>query len=51
MEFVKREDSNFQVMSAHFMDQEIVGAIGANALSQLNTFVLDYKNEVLVLPK
>ena len=51
VEFVKREDSNFQVMSAYFMDEEIVGAIGANALSQLNNFVLDYKNEVLMLPK
>jgi len=47
VEFVKRADSNFEVMSSYFMDQEIVGALGGNALSGLNKFVVDYVNEEL----
>jgi len=47
VEFVKRADSNFEVMSHYFMDQEIVGALGGNALSGLNKFVVDYENEEL----
>jgi hypothetical protein len=45
--FAKREDFNFEIMSERFMDSEIVGAIGGNALSQLESFVLDYSNESL----
>lgn len=49
VEFVKRSDSNFTVMSNFFMDKEIVGALGGNALSELNNFVVDYKAEVLII--
>lgn len=47
VEFAKREDFNFKVMSDLFMDQEIIGALGGNALSQLNPFIVDYKSEEL----
>ncbi|MEZ4951431.1 MAG: hypothetical protein R2784_18900 [Saprospiraceae bacterium] len=49
IEFVVRADSNFKVMSDFFMDKEIVGALGGNALSGLNKFILDYKAERLSL--
>ncbi len=45
--FVKRADSNFQVMSDYFMDAEIVGALGGNALRGLRKFQLDYQTEWL----
>jgi hypothetical protein len=49
VEFVERADPNFKVMSDFFMDKEIVGAIGGNALSQLKRFILDYKAEKLTI--
>ncbi len=45
--FVKRADSNFEVMSEYFMDEKIIGALGANALSQLQSFTIDYPLEML----
>jgi hypothetical protein len=45
--FVKRADSNFEVMSEYFMDEPIIGALGANALSQLQVFTIDYPSEML----
>lgn len=45
--FVKRADSNFEVMSEYFMDEPIIGALGANALSQLQVFTIDYPAEML----
>ncbi|MCZ4410215.1 hypothetical protein O3Q51_15470 [Cryomorphaceae bacterium 1068] len=47
--FTKREDFNFEIMSERFMDSEIVGAIGGNALSQLERFIIDYPNEMMSL--
>lgn len=49
IEFAKREDSNFEVMSDLFMDEEIVGALGGNALSKLKTFIVNYEAEELVI--
>jgi hypothetical protein len=49
--FTKRGDSNFEVMSDFFMDAEIVGALGGNALAGLKRFVLDYKAERLLIEK
>lgn len=51
VEFARRADPNFQVMSRYFMDQEIVGALGGNAFTLLNTMILDYQNEALSIPK
>lgn len=51
VEFTKRADSNFEVMSRFFMDKEIVGALGGNALSRLNKFIVDYKTEELRIKK
>lgn len=47
VEFVSRADSNFEVMSSFFMDEEIEGALGGNALFRLRKFVVDYRNEEL----
>lgn len=47
--FAKREDINFQIMSERFMNSEIVGVIGGNALSQLERFIIDYPNETMSL--
>jgi len=47
--FAKREDINFEIMSERFMDSQIVGAIGGNALSQLERIIIDYPNETLRL--
>lgn len=47
--FAKRADANFEVMSTHFMDNAIVGALGGNALAQLQRFTLDYTSERLIL--
>ena len=47
VEFVKRDDSNFKVMSNFFMDKEIAGALGGNALSILENFIVDYTTEEL----
>lgn len=49
VEFVKRADSNFKVMSNIFMDKEIVGALGGNALSRLDNFIVNYKTEELIV--
>ncbi|MEZ4920868.1 MAG: hypothetical protein R2792_17335 [Saprospiraceae bacterium] len=49
VEFVKRKDSNFKVMSEFFMDEEITGAIGGNALSGLKKFTVDYNSEELMI--
>jgi hypothetical protein len=49
--FVKREEQNFQVMSRLFMDKQIVGAIGGNALSLLGDIVVDYQKEKLYINK
>jgi len=51
VEFAKRADSNFEVMSSYFMDKEIVGALGGNALSGLKKFVVDYEKEELRIRK
>ncbi len=47
VEFAKRADANFKVMSNFFMDKEIVGALGGNAISGLNKIIVDYQNEEL----
>lgn len=47
VEFVKRDDSNFKVMSDLFMDQPIVGAVGGNLLALLNCFKIDYQMELV----
>lgn len=49
--FVKREEQNFEVMSRRFMDKQIVGAIGGNALSLLGDIIVDYQNEKLYINK
>jgi len=49
--FVKREEQNFQVLSKLFMDKQIVGAIGGNALSFLGDIIVDYQNEKLYVNK
>lgn len=49
VEFVKREDFNFKVMSGFFMDKEIVGALGGNALSGLKKITLNYQTEQLII--
>jgi hypothetical protein len=45
--FTVREKVNFQVLSKHFMDRPVVGALGANALEQLGAFILDYPDAVI----
>lgn len=40
--FTLREKQNFEVLSRHFMDRPVVGALGANALVQLGAFIVDY---------
>ena len=47
--FTVRAKENFEVLSRHFMDRPVVGALGANALSQLGTFDLDMPAAQLVL--
>ena len=47
--FAKRADQNFVVMSNNFMDQQITGALGANALSQLGQIILDYPQQRLLV--
>ena len=47
VEFTKRAAPNFKVMSNIFMDKEIVGALGGNALSKLKRLTVDYKTEEL----
>lgn len=49
--FVKRDEHNFQVMSRSFMDKQIVGAIGGNALSLLGDIIVDYQSEKLYINK
>jgi hypothetical protein len=49
--FAVREDSNFEIMSDYFMDEPIDGALGGNALSLLNQFVINYKEKKLTFPK
>ncbi len=49
VEFVRREDFNFQTMSKLFMDEAIQGAIGGNALSQLGKFIINYKKEFILI--
>ncbi|MFT5581823.1 MAG: hypothetical protein ACI9G9_001084 [Psychromonas sp.] len=50
VEFVKRDDSNLELMSDIFMDNPIVGALGGNAFTQIGRFTLDYQNKTLILP-
>ncbi|WP_306643140.1 hypothetical protein [Sanyastnella coralliicola] len=45
--FTRREDVNFEVMSTHFMGESISGALGGNALYQLGSIIIDYRNELL----
>jgi hypothetical protein len=40
--FTVREKRNFEVLSTHFMDKPVVGALGGNALGLLERFSLDY---------
>ncbi|MEM9051875.1 MAG: hypothetical protein AAGC47_07485, partial [Bacteroidota bacterium] len=49
--FAKRENHNFRNMSILFMDEQIVGALGGNALSLLNNIMIDYPSEVLYINK
>jgi hypothetical protein len=47
--FTVRAKENFHVLSRHFMDRPVVGALGANALSLLGAFILDYPGALLMM--